>query len=541
MDLQVALNQNIRFLLVEVGKQVGRTGVYLRQPTPELAEKIHASDDYVDNLKTFVQAKCFSLAVEASSDKSRLRRLECLETIAVNLERISDFCERVVDQVGHYQSLQALAEVDFQPFVASVQTGIQQLGDALDTPDLETALSVCRAERDIDALYAARIRAILAELERGAHPQTQVTHLFLSHYLERMGDSLLNAGEAVLSARLGERIKIDQLRTLEDSLSNVESDLDDVVMHPVGETKSGARIARLSIRGGAHKALIFKEGKASKLIEERDGIERWQAAVPGIAPNIYSFQEQGDRSVVLFEYLRGHTFEALLFEPSGERLVAALSRLTSTLADIWTKTRSPEPARPRFMQQLLARLDDIRAVHPQKLTSGGSIQGIEIPTFGELVERCLAIDAELACPHSVLIHGDFNVDNVIYDELEDRVRFIDLHRSRNMDYCQDVSVFLVSNVRLQSFDPRFRRHVDWVLGRFVDWACRHAAEAGDTTFQLRLALGMARSYVTSTRFVLDEALVSEMFAKSRYILEAVVNGLGDNPTQFRFPREVLLG
>jgi hypothetical protein len=71
MELQVALNQNIRFLLVEVEKQVTRTGHYLRQPTPELAQKIYASDDYVDNLKTFVQAQCFSLAVEAgSSDES---------------------------------------------------------------------------------------------------------------------------------------------------------------------------------------------------------------------------------------------------------------------------------------------------------------------------------------------------------------------------------------------------------------------------------------------------------------------------------------
>ncbi len=541
MDLQVALNQNIKFLLVEVEKQVGRTGVYLQKPTPELADKIHASDDYVDNLKTFVQSKCFSLAVDASSDKARLGRLKCLEIVAVNLERISDFCERIVDQVAHFQSPQALAEVDLQAFIRNVQAGIQYLQEALESTELEAALAVCRAERDIDALYAARIRGVLTELERGAHPQTQITHLFLSHYLERMGDSLLNAGEALLSARLGERIKIDQLRTLEDSLASFESDLDDVSMHPVGETKSGARIARLSIRDGTQKALIFKEGKASKLIEERDGIQRWQEAVPGIAPNIYSFQEQGDRSVVLFEYLRGHTFEALLFEPSGTRLAAALRRMTSTLADIWTKTRSPEPARPRFMQQLLARLEDIRAVHPAKLASGGSIQGLEIPTFAELVARCTAVDAELVCPHSVLIHGDFNVDNVIYDDLEDRVRFIDLHRSRKMDYCQDVSVFLVSNVRLQSFDPMFRRHVDWVVQSFFDWACGYAAELGDSSFQLRLALGMARSYVTSTRFVLDESLVSEMFSKSRFILEAVIAGLGSSPAQFRFPKEVLLG
>src|SRR5688572_7058600 len=535
MELQVALNQNIRFLLVEVEKQVTRTGHYLRQPTPELAQKIYASDDYVDNLKTFVQAKCFSLAVEAgSSDKSHVGRLKAIEIVAVNLERISDFCERVVDQVGHFQSPTAVSEVDAQPFIDQVQQGIRHLSEALDSGDLQAALLVCRAEREIDALYAVRIRGVLEQLERGAHAQTQVTHLFLAHYLERMGDSLLNAGEALLSARLGERIKIDQLRTLEDSLLEVESGLEDIVMHPVGETKSGARIARLTVRDGAQKALIFKEGKASKLVEERDGIQRWQGAAPGIAPTIYSFQEQGDRSVVLFEYLRGHTFEALLFEPSRGRLEAALRRMTSTLAEVWTSTRSPEPSRPRFMQQLLARLDDVRAVHPGMLAPGGSVQGIEIAAYADLVARCLAIDADLVCPHSVLIHGDFNVDNVIYDDVEDRVRFIDLHRSRRMDYCQDVSVFLVSNFRLQSFDPMFRRHVDWVVVSFCDWALSFAASIGDTSFPMRLALGMARSYVTSTRFVLDESLVREMYLKSRYILEVVVSQLDVGVSPFRF-------
>jgi hypothetical protein len=63
---------------------------------------------------------------------------------------------------------------------------------------------------------------------------------------------VLNAGEALLSARLGERIEIDQLRTLEESLLDVESDLDDIVRHPVGETKSDARIARTT-RDGTRK------------------------------------------------------------------------------------------------------------------------------------------------------------------------------------------------------------------------------------------------------------------------------------------------
>jgi phosphate uptake regulator len=363
MDLQVSLNQNIRFLLIEVGKQVSRTGTYLQRPSPELAEKIHASDDYIDNIKTFVQTKCFALAAaEDVTQRVDVSKLKALETVALNLERISDFCERIVDQVAHLENPRVLADVDFQPFVTHVKVGVHELEGALETTDLQGALLVCGAEQQIDALYAEMFRRILEALERGAHAQTQVTLLFISHYLERMGDSLLNAGEALLSCRLGERIKIEQLRTLEDSLTQLDSDLDGVTMHAVGETKSGARIARLTVRGGSKKSLIFKEGKASKLIEERDSIRRWQKEMPGIAPDIYSFREQGDRSAILFEHLPGQTFEALLYKPTREPLEAAFRRTTETLARIWTTTRSPEPARPRFMQQLTSRLDDIRAV-----------------------------------------------------------------------------------------------------------------------------------------------------------------------------------
>lgn len=539
MELHESLIQNIRFLLIEVEKQLERTSSYLRSPSPSLISRIHASDDYIDNLKTFVQTKCFTLAAHTrDSEKIRVGQLKAYEIIAVNLERISDFCERVIDQSAHLDDLSVLQRFDFEPFFARVLGGIKHLSKALEEFDVQLALQVCRAEQELDELYAKMLKRILRELQEGAHAQTEVTILFISHYLERMGDSLLNGGEALLSACLGERIKIDQLRTLEDSLGDIDSDLEDVAMHAVGETKSGARIARLSARAGAQKSVIFKEGKTSKLIEERDSIAKWQELHPGIAPNIYSFHEEGSHSAILFEYLPGRTFEELLLEASIPELETALQRIMATVSAVWSKTRRAEPSKPRFMQQLLARVDDIRAVHPNFLSPGGKIADLDVLPYSQLVQSCVEIDATLECPHSVFIHGDFNVDNVIYDASEDRVRFIDLHRSRFMDYCQDVSVFLVSNFRLQAFETEMRRRINSVIERFFQFALGYAAQNGDRDFELRLALGLARSFATSTRFVLDESLARSMFLRSRFILQHVVahrQAGGD----FRFPKEVL--
>jgi hypothetical protein len=88
-----------------------------------------------------------------------------------------------------------------------------------------------------------------------------------------------------------------------------------------------------------------------------------------------------------------------------------------------------------------------------------------------------------------------------------------------MDYVQDISVFLVSHFRLQYLETPVRRRINSTILRFHDFARNHAAQIGDTSFDQRLALGVARSLCTSTRFVLDRELARSMFLRARYVLE----------------------
>jgi hypothetical protein len=106
------------------------------------------------------------------------------------------------------------------------------------------------------------------------------------------------------------------------------------------------------------------------------------------------------------------------------------------------------------------------------------------------------------------------------------------------DYVQDVSVFLVSNHRLQVFEAPVRKRINSVVLRFYRFARDFAAEAGDTTFGLRLALGLARSFASSTRFVLAPEFAKSMFMRSRYLLERVLEL--EDPDKFELPEEVLV-
>ncbi|HWO13756.1 MAG TPA: phosphotransferase [Polyangiaceae bacterium] len=159
------------------------------------------------------------------------------------------------------------------------------------------------------------------------------------------------------------------------------------------------------------------------------------------------------------------------------------------------------------------------AAHPEFRHGDARIGDKEVASFVSLIEGLSAQDEMLTAPFSVFIHGDFNVDNVIYDGAKDSVHFIDLHRSRMMDYVQDVSVFLVSQFRLKCLEAALRRRIGALILRFHDFARAYAERIGDASFDERLALGVARSLATSTRFVLDRELARSMFLRARYILE----------------------
>ena len=54
---------------------------------------------------------------------------------------------------------------------------------------------------------------------------------------------------------------------------------------------------------------------------------------------------------------------------------------------------------------------------------------------------------------------------------------------------------------------------------FLDFVLDFAGRKGDDTFQARLALALARSFFTSTRFELSPPFAREMFLRAHYLME----------------------
>ena len=257
---------------------------------------------------------------------------------------------------------------------------------------------------------------------------------------------------------------------------------------------------------------------------------------------ILSYQKKGQSAALLIEHLEGKTFEKILLQGSDELQRKSIKQLTVTLADIWGKTLRNKAVNEQYIKQLQKRLPDVYAIHPGFQQQASYIAGIKIPAFAELLQQVGELEKTLTAPFSVYIHGDFNTDNIIYDSEHNKIYFIDLHRSCFMDYVQDIPVFMVSNYRLKALDLPHRQRVLQVNMDLYQFASKFAKQHKDHTFDLRLALGLARSLATSPRFTLDKLLAKTIFYRSRLLLEQVRDVSNKQRADYRVPiKEIFIG
>jgi aminoglycoside phosphotransferase len=419
---------------------------------------------------------------------------------------------------------------------------------ALNKGDTQLALKIGRIEKKLDCTYTKLLKKHTRDLKlkKKKHTEDLVAALFVAHSIEQMGDVLLNISEAIISASLGQPFSTERYHSLQASveqLAGVDND-SQLVLESVAQTKSGSGISGLSAtdRKGKEHLAIFKDGQKRKVKEERQGVESWHEIYPGLAPKILSYHKQGQSAALLIEHLAGLTFEQILLHESPKLLNQTMKHLQKTLKSVWNGTRTKKSVSASYMEQLEKRLHDVYALHPEFMQSDSQICGTPVPSFDTLLTQARKYESGLKAPFSVYIHGDFNVDNIIYDPLERKINFIDLHRSDYMDYVQDISVFLVSNYRLRVVDPEIRRRIGNLSKSFYDFAATYAGKTGDSTFELRLALGLARSFATSTRFVVDETLASAMWLRARYLLKLVLATRPKQAKHFRLPiKEIFIG
>jgi len=540
------LEENFRFMVMEVVRQVEGTKQLLDTPGSTSLEAIESRDDYIDNLKSVIENDCFSRIHGQYLDKRSVDRIRALNVVTANLERIADHCVNIARQTRFLTDAAFIQRYEYQPFFQEVLGGLERVHPALIRQDMALAFRICRTEFNLDSMYKKQFDRLLGELRSGSDTGNLVTTLFIFRYLERMGDALLNMGEAIIFSITGDKFKIHQYTALRESLGARGEDepLLNVEFESIWGTRSGCRIGKVHKSRGedksAKQSLIFKEGSRTKLLREKRNIERWESIMPGLPPKVQALQEDGASVSLLIEYLGGCTFQDVVLAGEHDLIENALFLVTQTVGELWEATLKPQAVSSAFMRQTRARLPDVYHLHPEFQAERRDFCGIALPSTEDILERAIALCATLDAPFSVFIHGDFNINNIVYNHEEQRIHYIDLHRSEDSDYVQDASIFLVSNFRLPIFGHEARKRINYVLDGFLKFSRGFARRHQDATFEARLALALARGFITSTRFELNKGFARQMFLRGIYLLEKVLNHAQGRPLEeFRMPGSVL--
>jgi len=540
------LEENFKFISLEVANQIKATTSFLSSPSHELYDKIVSRDDYIDNLKNIVENNCFSkIHTDKRISKKRIDEIRSVHIMCVNLERIADFCVNIVGQVGYLSDPAFLHRFDYKSMLAEIKKSASQILPSHERQDLGGALSICRSEYTLDQMYKANFDRVMAELIAGRNMQDYVTVLFIFRYLERIGDSLLNIGEALLFSIIGERVRIEQFQALQQTLSSTgfTGCISEIDFQSIWGTRSGCRISRI---GGkepqkidyTHES-VFKEGNLTKIRNEKENIERWQKIFPGLGPRIFSYQEEARKASLLVEFLPGCTLDEIILTTSREVVDWVLVTLEQTVEELWELSKRDTPARTRYIRQIRDRLDQIKQVHPEFVRNAKGVGAARVESTRELLAKCEEVEKDLRGPLSVFIHGDFNTNNIVYNQSRERIHFVDLSRSEMSDYVQDGSVFLVSNFRMPVFEEKLRDQLNHVIQEFYEFLKGFARGHGDRTFDARMALGLARSFYTSTRFEMNSEFAKEMYLRAVFLLEKVVNHRERPWEEFELPSHVL--
>ena len=545
MPLPRAIRENLHFLLAEIGSHLVLLKEYLGMSVSAPPSRLLDRQGYVENLRLSIHNHCLREISSTEGQDADQQLLRTVEGIATHLERVAELCREAVLQSIQVQERRLLKRGDFQGMLDRVSRALEMIEPALSAKDTRRALKIGRVEQRLDRAYQKQLKRYSKLLKREKRPADRIALIMLARNIEQMGNALLRISEAIISASMGQHFNTDRYHTLAASLTELKAvnELDDLQVETIAQTRSGSAINAVSSSGGENGYHgVFKDGRKRKLKEEKQRVDDWHEIIPGLAPKILAYQKRGDSAALLIEHLAGQTFEQILLDGSDRLFQESFNHLTDTLAQVWLETRTKKPVSANYMKQLAKRMDDVYTIHPEFKQPVCRIGSEKLPSFDQLLVRMERFEAAVKAPFSVYIHGDFNVDNIIYDVEEQRINFIDLHRSRHMDYLQDVTVFMVSNYRLQVFDPRVRQRIMELCRAIYRFARAFARKTGDESFEIRLALGLIRSFATSTRFILDKSLSRAMFFRAVYLMERLLETESKPERRFQVPiKEIFIG
>lgn len=511
--------------------------VYVTRPSAATAQRLINRKGYRKTLLEKVELAVAAGVQRRKVDGPAFQQSKSVERLGRLLDQLGQSCIELTD----IEPLRQVSDKRFKDYGKLIRRVRKSLALVMINPkDANTrqGLKIGRRALKLDASLTE-----ISNQKNGVSNADFGLSLVLHFQIHRMVQLLTELADALLAANFGPAVRLQNYKQLKNAAHALTPDSESFGIEKLALTRSGSTIAALKAEHEASGEVmaVYKEGQAGKVLEELSGVDQWKQVFPKVAPTVLShhIEDANGLGSMVIEHLPGRTLESLLLNSQWDDARLLVNELTRTLRKIWKTSQTRERAEPGYMQQLRKRMPETRQTHSPLFNTGQSICGLPRPDFDQLVDQVERFEDQVRAPFSVLIHGDFNVDNLIYDDLKNRIYFIDLHRASYSDYVQDLSVLMVSIYRLPVLDTDARVEMMSLVKELYQFARRFARNNDDSSFDARLAMALARSFATSTRFIYDKGFAQRLAHRAGYLLEAVALLNPDRPETYRLPLEEL--
>jgi phosphate transport system protein len=207
-----ALHQEILRMGVMVEEALRRAVESLVNKDGELARAVVAGDAAINRMEQEIEERCVVLIAREQPVATDLRKLVTSLKLVTQLERMGDHALHVAKG-----TLRLLPEPYMKPLIdipRMAEIGIGMIRDALTAfldNSAERAREVAERDRQIDDLHTQVMREVFTYMmENTSFISQSISLLFISRFLERIGDHVTNICEWVVYSATGERVELNQ-------------------------------------------------------------------------------------------------------------------------------------------------------------------------------------------------------------------------------------------------------------------------------------------------------------------------------------------
>ncbi len=178
----------------------------LEEQDLNLAEQVLNDDDQIDKYEVKLEEMCTKLIALQQPVAGDLRTIIVISKLATDLERIGDHACNIAEkvfQIGREDFIKPL--IDIPRMTEIVTTRLHKSLDAFVKQDLKLAAQVAKEDEKVDMLDEQILRELLTFMM--ADPSTikqAISLIFVSRFLERIGDHSTNICERVMYMKTGE-------------------------------------------------------------------------------------------------------------------------------------------------------------------------------------------------------------------------------------------------------------------------------------------------------------------------------------------------